>query len=133
MLVKARDAGVGVRRNGGIVLVKVLQAQRVFGGSVVIHIAHGQISGKSSRAGKERIIEMGDSRGNPVQVVVGDEPLARFAGKRRRVEQDQGQRVNLRGRHGIVQVGCGPEGIVAHRGQAAGGAVVGQANGNVEE
>ena len=59
MLGEAGNAGVGVRRKGGIVLVEVLQRQRVFAGGVVVEVGDGQVSRESSRAGDECVVEMG--------------------------------------------------------------------------
>ena len=89
VLGEAGDAGVGVGREGGIVLVEVLEAESVFLGGVVVEIGHGQVGRKPAGAGDEGVVEMGSGGGVGISTVVGDEPLARFAGKRRRVEQDE--------------------------------------------
>ena len=60
VLGKSGNTGVGVRRNGRIVLVEVLQAERVFFGGVVVDVGHGQVGFKPRRPGNEGVIEMGD-------------------------------------------------------------------------
>ena len=62
MLGESGHAGVGVGRERRIVLVEVLQAERVFLAGVVVEIGHGQVSRESARAGDEGVVEVGACR-----------------------------------------------------------------------
>ncbi len=75
MLGEAGDAGVGVGRDGRIVLVEVLQRERVFLRGVVVEVGHSHVGREAAGAGKEGVVEVRRGRRRTVQAVVGDEPL----------------------------------------------------------
>ena len=135
VLGEAGYARVRVRRDGGIVLVKVLEAERVLLGGVVVEVGHSQIGGKARHPGNEDVVQMGDDRRNALAAIVWDEPFAGLAGQRGRVEQDEGKRVNLGCCDGIANEGAdrSAERVVAHVGNACRRTIVCETDGNVEE
>ena len=56
MLGEAGDARVGVGREGGVVLVVVLERDRVLGGGVVVEVGNGNVRGKAAGAGDECVV-----------------------------------------------------------------------------
>ena len=62
-------------------LVVVLERKRVPGGGVVVEIGDGKIGGEPACAGDEGVVDVLCCGGYAIESVVGDEPLARFAGE----------------------------------------------------
>ncbi len=86
VLSKTGHARVGVGGERRVVLVEVLRRQRVFAGDVVVQISHGHVCSKAAGAGQEGVVLMSDRRSSALQVVIRDQPVARFTGQRRGVE-----------------------------------------------
>src|SRR5580698_11386407 len=95
MFRKSRHARVGIGSKRRIVLIEILQRQRVFAIDVVVKISHRHISLEATSARNESIVRM---RGGHARrpCVVWDKPLARLPRKRRRVEQSQRSPINIR-------------------------------------
>jgi len=55
---KAGDAGVGVRRERGIVLIEILEAQRVLRRGVVIQVGHSRVGAEPAGAGNEGVVDV---------------------------------------------------------------------------
>ena len=94
MLRESGDAGVRKGRDGGIVLVEVLECECVLLGGIPIQVGHAKIGGKACRSRDEGIVQVRNGGRCAVERIVGNKPLTRLAGKRRRIEQDEGERVD---------------------------------------
>ena len=127
MFRKARDARIGKGRNGGVVLVEVLERESVFGAGVVIEVGDCVVAGKTAGPRDKRVIDMGACRSYAVQAVIGDEPLSWLPWQGRRVEQDERKRIDV----GVGEGGA--ERIVGQHRESIGGTIVAQPHRNVEE
>ena len=132
MLGETGDVGVSVGGEGRIVLVKVLQAERVFFGGVVVNVGHGQVRHEPRGAGKKSVVDVRSGWRGAVEGIVRYEPFAGFTGQRRRIEQYERVVVYVGGGNGQVADVC-TERVVAQVRQSIRGTVVGQAHGNVHE
>ena len=95
MLGEAGNVGEGVRSNRGIVLIVVLQGQRVLAGGVVVEIGYGLVGDKVGRPGNECVIRMRRSKSDVLRIWY--EPLAGLALDRGRIEQGERDRVDASG------------------------------------
>src|SRR6266567_2195910 len=96
MLRESWNAGVGVRGNRGIVLIEVFRRDGVLVGRVIVKVGHSEIRFEDRCTRKEGIVNVCCGRRDAVASVVGDQPLAGFARKRRRIEQYERRVVYLR-------------------------------------
>src|SRR6202034_2509050 len=96
VLREAGNAGVGVRRECGIVLVVVLQRDGVLASGVVIEVGYAHVGFEAAGAGKKGI--EGVLRREAYAAIVGDEPFAGLAGKRGNVEESDCGGVGRSGR-----------------------------------
>ena len=97
MLGKSRNTGVGVRRQRWIMLVEVLQRKCVLRCNVVVEIGHRHVSLEAASARKKGV-ERSSGRKGGRSSIIGYEPFARLARKRRRIEQSQGRVIDVRTR-----------------------------------
>src|ERR1700746_1538010 len=146
MLIEASEARVGVGRDGGIVLVVILEGHGVFGSGVPIEIGDGLVSEEVGGAGDDSVFREAD--GGSVAVGGGNQVLAvgHFG-----IEERESHRTDVAGcgaNGGVGQRGGGPvtwnlnarsgktgaavEVVVDDGGERGWCAVVGEASGNGE-
>jgi len=58
MFREPRDARVGVRREGGIVLIEVLESDRIFAADVVVEVGDGYVRDEATRAKDKCVVKM---------------------------------------------------------------------------
>ena len=81
VLGKSGDTRIRIGRKRRIVLVEVLEAERIFLCRVVVDVGDGQVRGESAGSGDKRVIKMSDGGRNAAKSIVRDKPFAGLAGK----------------------------------------------------
>ena len=89
------NAGVGVRRECGIVLVVVLEREVSLRVGIPVKIGDCLSAVKRPVPGMKALSRWATVGATPPSAVVGYEPLAGLAGKRGRVEELQGERIDV--------------------------------------
>src|SRR5450631_2833309 len=100
----------GIRREGWIVLVVVLKGEGVLAAGVPVEVGYGLDGGEAGRAGQVDVVRLEIAR--DVSGSVRDEVLSGLAGRGRRIEQGERDRIDVGAgdRYGI-EVGVGGQTI----------------------